>query len=206
MEFRRRTSCSALVTYTEDAVRAGHVTWTSYNNMLRIYKRITWNVDGWAAGPSVQLPCQGRHALGRTDVPAQFRHVQQPVDGSDPRPSQQEWPSGWVPDHCRADPRRGQGVGRHRCRPPAWLLVVLQRPIRLRDLHQVWLRPAEGEDGRREQLRELLACQDLPTRWAWCEEVHGGLEEGLGLEQLPDRPSLARRPKQGHLRPGRPEC
>jgi len=45
-EFHRRVSCSALVTYTKDAVRAGHVTWTSYNNMLRIYKRITWRREG----------------------------------------------------------------------------------------------------------------------------------------------------------------
>lgn len=45
-EFHRRVSCSALVTYTKDAVRAGHTTWTSYNNMLRVYKRITWTIGG----------------------------------------------------------------------------------------------------------------------------------------------------------------
>jgi len=45
-EFHKRVSCSALVTYTGDAIRAGHTTWTSYNNMLRIYKRVTWNLDG----------------------------------------------------------------------------------------------------------------------------------------------------------------
>jgi len=45
-EFHKRVSCSALVTYTPEAVRAGHVTWTSYNNMLRIYKRVTWSEQG----------------------------------------------------------------------------------------------------------------------------------------------------------------
>eukprot|EP00928_Gymnodinium_smaydae_P032934 TRINITY_DN23736_c0_g2_i2.p1 TRINITY_DN23736_c0_g2~~TRINITY_DN23736_c0_g2_i2.p1 ORF type:complete len:617 (+),score=66.67 TRINITY_DN23736_c0_g2_i2:25-1875(+) len=45
-EFHRRVSCSALITYTPDAIRAGHTTWTSYNNMLRIYKTFTWKVHG----------------------------------------------------------------------------------------------------------------------------------------------------------------
>ncbi|CAE7229297.1 Plbd1 [Symbiodinium natans] len=45
-EFHKGVSCSALVTYSEDAVRAGHTTWTSYNNMLRIYKRVTWAIRG----------------------------------------------------------------------------------------------------------------------------------------------------------------
>lgn len=45
-EFHKRVSCSCLVTATGEAVRAGHNTWTSYNNMLRIYKRFTWTVAG----------------------------------------------------------------------------------------------------------------------------------------------------------------
>jgi len=41
-----RTSCSSLTTFKDGAVRAGHTTWTSYLNMLRIYKHTTWTSGG----------------------------------------------------------------------------------------------------------------------------------------------------------------